>query len=293
MVRAPRGTGWALVGHRRLRAWVPAPRRDPDDSSGNLRQQPPGRSCHARGNRHLGQPARSRTRAGPAVCAARASSTRDAGRMRLRRRRPPSPFEDLYRRKYPTVRQWLLYAVRGDADRAQDLVQETFIRMWRTYRDRIPEMSQDQVESLLITIAKSCVIDRWRQDSKLIFWEAYVDTDIPVDGVTTGQQRQLDQVLGNDLVGRFFEKASTKLTDGEWRVMFMSVVMERSDPEIAEALCTTVKTVRTHKWSARKKFKAWAKSDGYEITFADASADASVGVGQSAPTTPGIGEVTV
>ncbi|WP_280267937.1 hypothetical protein [Nocardia wallacei] len=137
------------------------------------------------------------------------------------------------------------------------------------------------------------MIDRWRRDSGLVFWESYVDTDIPMDAVTA-DAAQFGSVAGTDVVQRFFEVAQKILTDGEWRVAFLAWAMDRTDHEIADALGTTAKTVRTHKWSARKKIRACTRHADGEITFDDDLAAKPVQRDNPGnQTTPGIGEVTV
>lgn len=55
------------------------------------------------------------------------------------------------------------YVVRlthGDRARAQDVVQETFLRAWRT--PSVLDQSQGSARSWLFTVAKRIVIDEWR-----------------------------------------------------------------------------------------------------------------------------------
>ncbi|WP_194838572.1 RNA polymerase sigma factor [Nocardia sp. XZ_19_369] len=179
----------------------------------------------------------------------------------------------------------MLYAVRGRIQHAEDLTHEVFLRVWRTYGAKAEQMKTAELQQLLITAAKHCVIDAWRRDSKLVFWQAYLDTDVPVDPAPECGADPLDTVVDADVMQRFFELASTRLTDGEWRVTFLGCGIGHSDAEIAHELETTVKTVRTLRWSARKKLKACASRDGYEIVFGDTD--------QQSSSTPGIGEVTV
>ncbi|MFI9538112.1 hypothetical protein ACIG56_33370 [Nocardia fusca] len=67
----------------------------------------------------------------------------------------------------------------------------------------------------------------------------------------------------------------------------MSWVMECTDAEIAAALGTTTKTVRTHRCAARRKIKTFACKGRGGIRFLDPDE------GPSRTNTPGIGEVTI
>jgi RNA polymerase sigma factor (sigma-70 family) len=196
-----------------------------------------------------------------------------------------SSVEVLYRRHRDAVLKFLLTASRGDATVAEDLVSETFFKVINTYEDRLDRMTDSEVQKLLITAAKSRLIDLWRKDTGLVFWEGYAEAVVPL-AVTAGVD-QVDRVVGREFVSSFAEVASKLLTDGEWRVAFMTWVMDKSDREIAEELGTTVRTVQTHRSSARKRLKAAARYDGTVLRFADSEAD------QDSPSTDGIGEVTV
>ncbi|MGY2119407.1 RNA polymerase sigma factor [Nocardia gipuzkoensis] len=205
--------------------------------------------------------------------------------MRFRRAKPTGrgQFEALYRQHHDHVYRYMMTATRGDTQRAEDLTQEAFLRVWRTYGPQ----AGDQAEALLITTAKNCLVDVWRKDSRLVFWESYVETDVPVDGWTNASADQFERVLDSKVIEQIFDEAAKRLTDGEWRVVFMGWVMGKTDAEIAEELGTTAKTVKTLRCSARRKIKACASRDGYEITFSD------VGRTDRSGSTPGIGEVTV
>lgn len=139
----------------------------------------------------------------------------------------------------------------------------------RTYRQSIFDKSSHQQEALLLKMAKNAVIDMWRREGRLVFCEDYQESDIPLGGVRGSEDDRVDTIIGDSIVQGFIEVAVEKLTVGEYRVAFMSWVMDCSDDEIAETLRTTVPTVRTHKWSARKKLKACVNRDGYEIRFFD------------------------
>lgn len=214
--------------------------------------------------------------------------------MRLRPRKqqkPPDPqpgagdrvlFEQLYRREHARVRRYLLSAVRGNVECAEDLTHEVFLQVWRAYAPRLASMSDEEAQRILITAAKNRLIDRWRADSKLVFLADYDDHHLPLDATDT---TAFDQVLDAGFVARFAEVAVARLTDGEFRVAFMGWVMGYTDIEIAAALGTTTKTVRTHRCCAKKKIQAFARKDNEGITFHDTD--------QSGTTTPGIDGVRI
>lgn len=185
------------------------------------------------------------------------------------------------------MRRYLLGAVRGEVECAEDLTHEVFYQVWRAYGQRLARMKDEDVQGVLITTAKNRLIDLWRKDSRIVFFAAYDDHHIPLDSVPGTDPDPFDRVLDEEFVARFAHVAAKQLTDGEYRVAFMGWVMGHTDAQIAEALGTTAKTVKTHRWAARKKIKAFAYKHGREIRFLDTDDTTSTA------SSPGIGEVTV
>ncbi|WP_255218576.1 RNA polymerase sigma factor [Nocardia carnea] len=176
------------------------------------------------------------------------------------------------------MRRYLLNAVRGEGGHADDLTHEVFLQVWRTYAPRLAVMDDEDVQRVLITTAKNRLIDLWRKDSKLVFFAGFDDTHLPLDTAAGAAAAPFDRIIDDELVARFARVAVKRLTDGEYRVAFMGWVMGYTDSEIAEALGTTTKTVKTHRWSARKKIKLFACKDGGEITFYDADDTTAPGI---------------
>lgn len=212
--------------------------------------------------------------------------------MRLRRQTArakkvdPAALECLYRHHFEFVYRKVAGMVRGDRTVIDDLVHDTFEKMAITYADELAGMVKDQVQRLLTTIARSCVVDHWRKDGKIVFWKSYTDADVSFHPMSSAGVEKFDEMLDTNEVMDIFTKVAAHLTDAEWRVSFMTWVMDKTDEEIAAILGTTVKTIRTHRCSARKKIKAWAEQDGREIICSESDAE------QGAPAS-GIGEVTV
>ncbi|WP_024805899.1 RNA polymerase sigma factor [Nocardia sp. BMG51109] len=195
--------------------------------------------------------------------------------------------EDLYRRHREVLKTRILAATLGDSSLTDDVVHDTFERLFDHYgTEKIAQLNDARTAQLLKTIAHNCLVDAWRKDAKLAFWQTYADTAIPLGGIPASDTEHIDRLVNEELALRLSEIAEKHLTPGEWRVGYMSWFMGKSDPDIAQELGTTVRTVQTHRSSACKKLRSVLKKDGYGITFLDTD------TGQSSPTT-GIGEVTV
>ena len=55
-----------------------------------------------------------------------------------------------------------------DSDKAKDIVQESFVRLW----DRVSDIKHEKAKSYLFTIAYHCFIDTIRQDKRTVSMEA-------------------------------------------------------------------------------------------------------------------------
>lgn len=215
--------------------------------------------------------------------------------MRFRRpkstnHRPKSTFgpqlKELYSQQYKAVLYAMLSASRGDSQLAQDITHDAFLRVMRTYEGAVlAAMSESERRAVLVRTANNLLIDIWRKDSKLEFWADCSDEALTrLDSVP---DQQIEQILDNEALERFFDAAAEKLTAGEWRVTWMSWRMGKTDAEIAEEMGTTPKTVRSLRSSACKKLRACATREGAEITLSEAGTPTQRG------SAPDAGEVTI
>jgi RNA polymerase sigma-70 factor (ECF subfamily) len=88
--------------------------------------------------------------------------------------------EELYRRYAPRLYG---YGVRllGDRDLAEELVQETFVRLWRTAASY--DRGRGSVAAFVFTIARHLAIDLWRRPSSRPFDPEPEEVGEPVDRV--------------------------------------------------------------------------------------------------------------
>ncbi|RDI66819.1 RNA polymerase sigma factor [Nocardia pseudobrasiliensis] len=195
--------------------------------------------------------------------------------------------ERLYRKHREFLKRQLRAATLGDCALTDDVIHDTFERLADNYGERIAQMTDAQVAGLLKTIGHNCLVDRWRKDAKLAFWQSYSESAVPMDGVPASDTEHIDRLVNEEFAIRLSRVAEKVLTRGEWWVVYMGVFMGKPDADIAQELGTTIRTVRTHRSAACRKLRPWMKKDGDEIVFMDP------GTGQSSSTPGGIGEVTV
>lgn len=115
---------------------------------------------------------------------------------------------------------YVLHLVGGDRDRAEDVVQETFVRAWRN--PHLLDEERGPVRAWLFTVAKRIVIDEWR--TRRVHAEI-VTADIPEHEVVDETDRMVQSWLVTEALG--------KLSDVHRQALVECYYQGRSVPEVA------------------------------------------------------------
>ncbi|WP_280466143.1 RNA polymerase sigma factor [Nocardia brasiliensis] len=177
-------------------------------------------------------------------------------------------FDELFRNYAPAVFRYALRAFHGNTDRANEVVQQVFIAVWKQYDRDFRDQPEQRTVALIMRIAGRRVIDLWRQRSKSeVLVGDYLDTDIPLMRGATLRRDPLQRVLEEDDLERFVRVLDSILTETEYRVAMMAWELGLPDIEIAGVLDCTVSTVHSHKSRARKKIEAMMNRTEAKVTF--------------------------
>lgn len=144
-----------------------------------------------------------------------------------------SAFTELYERHGAALLTFLARSI-GDRVLAEDLLQETFVRV---YRARDTYGSEGQFRAWLFTIARRLVID-WRRSQKIVWSDdpAALDTTASPTGAA-------DRADVRDLVVRL-ERALRGLPEGQREVVLLSRYAGLDAARIAEVTGSTPGGVR-------------------------------------------------
>jgi RNA polymerase sigma-70 factor (ECF subfamily) len=151
-------------------------------------------------------------------------------------------FEQLLRRHQGMVRAQLRRLLRGDADGADDLAQETFLLAWRKL-DQF--RGEARFSTWLYRIAYSCFLQAYRKRPRF------------PDDADDGEAERLPAPEQATDLQLDFERGMRRLSPAEQAVLLHCVQMELSHEETAYVLAMPLGTVKTHATRGKAKLKMW------------------------------------
>jgi len=171
-------------------------------------------------------------------------------------------FRELFELKHRRV-YLIAYQILGDASRAEDVVQEVFLRLWEHCAGYDPSFS---VDAWLTRIATNRAIDHWRSvraerrrrvepatdadpDASLEALAA-VSTQAPAGAIGVARQDPEESAGWRELQA-IWDELATDLPPQQRAAFVLRHIEERPTAEVAEALGCSASTVRSHVAEAR------------------------------------------
>lgn len=139
----------------------------------------------------------------------------------------------------------------GDRGLAEELVQETFLRVWRT-ADRF-DPARGTVSAYLFSIARRLAVDIWRRPSSRPL-HPEVEEDPEVDDT-------IDRLLRRLAV----KDALDSLSDAHREVLNLSYESDLTQTEIAARLRISLGTVKSRTYHALRAFQRAAEERGIDV----------------------------
>jgi len=137
----------------------------------------------------------------------------------------------------------------GDRGLAEELVQETFVRLWRT-ADRF-DPARGSVRSYVFTMARRIAIDLWRRPSSRPF-------EAPVDAEAVGGAG-IDEMLS----GLVVREALDSLSPAHREVLELSYDQDLRQADIAARLGLPLGTVKTRSYYALRALRLALEERGW------------------------------
>jgi RNA polymerase sigma-70 factor (ECF subfamily) len=164
------------------------------------------------------------------------------------------PLEELYhrfeRRLYSLGRKML-----NEDGLAQELVQETFVRLWRSAQRFDPE--KGTASAFIFAVARNIAIDLYRRPSSRPYEE------LPRDAVHADE---VDRILA----GLTVREAMEQLTEQQREVLELVYAQQRRAAEVAQKLGVPVATVRTRAFYALRALEKSLGRMGFDPSWAAA-----------------------
>ena len=145
---------------------------------------------------------------------------------------------ELYDR-YGRLIYYLIYRIVGNTSAAEDLVQESFLRVWNSIQNYDP--ARGPLARWMVSVARNRAIDYLRS------WEGRMSQGmLPIhewDAPCTSDN--LDEKLLATDVGKSLERAMKKLTARQQQILNLAYVEGLTQSEIAEHLQRPLGTIKT------------------------------------------------
>jgi RNA polymerase sigma-70 factor (ECF subfamily) len=154
------------------------------------------------------------------------------------------PLEELYDR-YAARLHGLGLRLLGDPGLAEELVQETFVRLWQS-ADRY-DSERGSVPAFVFTIARRLAIDLWRRPSSKPFAE--------LGEVDRGPDQDPGDVVDKLLVGLNVRDALASLPEGQRMVLELLYLQDLTQRQVAERVGVPLGTVKTRAFYGLRTLK--------------------------------------
>ncbi|MDR1623828.1 MAG: RNA polymerase sigma-70 factor [Tannerellaceae bacterium] len=148
----------------------------------------------------------------------------------------PEAFEKLFHAYGGKLYNFILKISSGDVYLAEEMVQNTFVRVWETRAFLNPDKS---FISYLCTIARNKLVNEYEHRTVEYIYREYVQTFHPATENST--EKETDRNLLEELIDRLIEK----LPPARKQVFILSRKEMLSTKEIAERLRISESTVQT------------------------------------------------
>ncbi len=156
-------------------------------------------------------------------------------------------FEQAYDTSYQALYAYL-FGRTADAEMAQDLLQETFLRVWR-HRQKLSEQTDEHQRAWIFAIARNLLIDSSRRRTVR---SAAEDEFAQSAGVPSGMQKEVEVQVEEMEQVALLGQAIKQLPEDLRTVLVLGVLAEMSSTEIGAVLGKPAATVRYQMAKARK-----------------------------------------
>ena len=154
------------------------------------------------------------------------------------------PLEELYDR-YAARLHGLGLRLLGDPGLAEELVQETFVRLWQSADRYDPQ--RGSVTSFVFVIARRLAVDLWRRPSSRPFAD--------LEEADRSPDRDPGDAVDQLLVGIHVRDALASLPDGQREVLELLYLQDLTQRQVADRVGVPLGTVKTRAFYGLRTLK--------------------------------------
>ncbi|MCX2680915.1 sigma-70 family RNA polymerase sigma factor [Galbibacter sp. EGI 63066] len=152
-------------------------------------------------------------------------------------------FDSFYRENSQSLHNFMFYRC-GDKQRALDLVQEAFIKLW----DKCSEVSLNKAKSYLFQTANNLFLNEARHEKVVLEYNK-------LHPVKESTQQDPEFILREKEFNEKLQNAIANLSDGQREVFLLNRIDGKKYKEIAEMLGVSTKAVEKRMMGALKKLR--------------------------------------
>jgi len=156
--------------------------------------------------------------------------------LELLRNASKQSFEILYHRYSGKLYNFMMKVSKGDSYTAEELVQQTFIRVWENRENVNPEKS---FISYLCTIAKNMLLNRYEHQTIQFIYEEYIKAKV-IDNKNITEEE-----VDRKLLEEYLDKLADKLPPKRKEIFVLSRKEGLSNKQIAQKLNISESTIET------------------------------------------------
>jgi len=160
-----------------------------------------------------------------------------------------SAWEGLIQAELPAVFR-LVYLLMGDADEAEDVAQEAFIRAYRAMQQFD---ASRPIRPWLLGIARNLARNRWRASGRYLGMLQRLVASDPQSHRPEAQPRELDR--GGSEEAHTLWQAIRRLERSDQEILYLRYFLDLSEAETARATGTALGTVKSRSHRALKRLR--------------------------------------
>ncbi|OIO10630.1 MAG: RNA polymerase subunit sigma-70 [Flavobacteriaceae bacterium CG1_02_35_72] len=154
----------------------------------------------------------------------------------------PQVYESLYNKHAKDLRNYLYYKF-GNLESAEDIVQESFIKLWQKCADVVLE----KAKSFLYTVATNMFLNEKSHDKVVLKFQQIPQNDTNIESPEF-------LMLEKEYMVKL-QKTLAQLPDGQREVFLLNRIDKKTYAEIAELLNISVKAVEKRMHNALKQLR--------------------------------------